>query len=90
MKIRTIIHAQTLSGIVGDEIITDKLNELLTEFEITSENLIDIKINTHPVFNTVVSEDTFLEDSNKYYELENNADYTSTRFIATVIYKTEE
>lgn len=90
MKIRTIVYAQTLSGTVGDEEVTDKLNKLLEEWEITSENLIDIKINTHPVFNTVVSEDTFLKDSNRYYELESNADYTSTRFVATVIYKTEE
>lgn len=90
MKIRTIVYAETLSGTVGDEEVTDKLNKLLEEWEITSENLIDIKINTHPVFNTIVSEDTFLKDLNRYYELESNADYTSTRFVATVIYKTEE
>lgn len=90
MKIKTIVYAQTLNGTVGDEIVTDKLNELLEEFEITSENLIDIKINIHPIFNTVVSEDTFLTDLNKYDELESNADYTSTRFVTTIIYKTEE
>lgn len=90
MKIKTEIYAQTLNGIIDDDNIRDNLNDLLEECEITPENLIDIKINTHPVFNVVMSEDTFIKFSDKYNELENGSDYTSTRYIATIIYKSEE
>ena len=91
MKIKTIVYAQTLNGIVGDEGITDNLNDLLAECEITPENLIDIKINTHPVYNIIVSEDTYLnESSSKYMELETNSDFVFTRYVATIVYKTEE
>lgn len=90
MKIRVEVFAQTLYGVITDEDVRDELNDLLAEHGITSENLIDIKINTHPVFNILMSENTFLEANEVYNKLEKNADYTSTRYIATIIYKTEE
>lgn len=89
MKIQTIVYSQTLYGNEGDDSIRNSLNDLLKDYKITPENLIDIKINTHSVYNVLMPKDSYLNEDD-FYEFEEHADYTSTRYVATIIYKTEE
>lgn len=87
MKIQTDIRMFTFKSDYDDEQIRDEINHELELLEISSDNLIDIKINVAPVYNVIVDHKEFDWD-----ELTSNEDFDAipVKYVVTIIYKTED